>query len=147
MDAECVIKTHSAAKQYQYGLEAGRILKRIHSIPALSLIHISERNRISRENYVVHAGNILEDTALQEHFAQKKFDVVLANIVADVIIPLAQIAPQFMHRDSVFITSGIIMSRIDEVKVALEKRFVIQSIHEKKDWAAIVCTPKQELLK
>lgn len=107
----------------------------------------AERNRISRENYVVHAGNILEDTALQEHFAQKKFDVVLANIVADVIIPLAQIAPQFMHRDSVFITSGIIMSRIDEVKVALEKRFVIQSIHEKKDWAAIVCTPKQELLK
>ena len=34
VDAECVIKTHSAAKQYQYGLEAGRILKRIHSIPA-----------------------------------------------------------------------------------------------------------------
>ncbi len=104
------------------------------------------RNGISRENYVVHAGNILEDTALQARFAQKKFDLVLANIVADVIIPLSAIAPRFMHRDSVFITSGIIMSRIDEVKSALEERFVIRSVHEKKDWAALVCTPRAEFL-
>lgn len=106
----------------------------------------AERNHISRGQYVVHAANILKDTALQARFAEKKFDVVLANIVADVIIPLAQIAPRFMHPGSVFITSGIIMDRIDEVRDALEARFDIQSIHEKNDWAAIVCTPKAEFL-
>ena len=102
----------------------------------------AERNGVSRENYVVHAGNILTDEALCRRFESEKYDMVLANIVADVIIPLADIAPRFMKKDSVFITSGIIMSRIDEVKAALLKNFEIISIHEKKDWAAIVCKPK-----
>ena len=102
----------------------------------------AERNNVSREKYVVHAGNVLTDTALQARFEEEKYDMVLANIVADVIIPLAGIAPRFMHKDSVFITSGIIMSRIDEVKSALERHFNIVSVHEKNDWAAIVCTPK-----
>lgn len=102
----------------------------------------AERNGVTRDNYVVHAGNILSDTALQARFSEKKYDVVLANIVADVIIPLSDIAPQFMHKDSVFITSGIIMSRIDEVKEAILRKFDIVSIHEKNDWAAIVCKPR-----
>lgn len=102
----------------------------------------AERNGFGRERYTVHSGNILSDTALQAKFSENKFDIVLANIVADVIIPLSAIAPRFMHKDSIFITSGIIMSRIDEVKTALIREFDIKSIHEKNDWAAIVCTPK-----
>lgn len=102
----------------------------------------AERNGVSRDNYVVHAGNILTDEAICARFESEKYDMVLANIVADVIIPLSDIAPRFMKKDSVFITSGIIMSRIEEVKEALLRNFDIISIHEKKDWAAIVCKPK-----
>ncbi len=102
----------------------------------------AERNGVTKDNYVVHAGNILTDDALCARFESEKYDMVLANIVADVIIPLADIAPCFMKKDSIFITSGIIMSRIDEVKTALLKNFEIVSVHEKKDWAAIVCKPK-----
>ncbi|MBR5479071.1 MAG: 50S ribosomal protein L11 methyltransferase [Clostridia bacterium] len=102
----------------------------------------AERNGVSRENYVVHAGNILTDEAICRRFESEKYDMVLANIVADVIIPLADIAPRFMKPDSIFVTSGIIMSRIDEVLAALSKNFEIISVHEKKDWAAIVCKPK-----
>ena len=102
----------------------------------------AERNNVSRDNYVVHAGNILTDEAICRRFAEEKYDMILANIVADVIIPLADIAPRFIKDDGVFITSGIIMSRIYEVKEALTRNFDIISIHEKKDWAAIVCKPK-----
>ena len=102
----------------------------------------AERNGVSRENYVVHAGNILTDEAICRRFESEKYDMVLANIVADVIIPLADIAPRFMKPDSIFVTSGIIMYRIDEVLAALSKNFEIISVHEKKDWAAIVCKPK-----
>lgn len=101
----------------------------------------AERNGVSRDNYVVHAGNILTDEKICARFESEKYDMVLANIVADVIIPLSDIAPRFMKKDSVFITSGIIMSRIDEVKEALLRNFEIISVHEKKDWAAIVCKP------
>lgn len=102
----------------------------------------AERNGFGHDRYTVHSGNILSDITLQEKFSENKYDIVLANIVADVIIPLAQIAPKFMHKDSVFITSGIIMSRINEVKTALTQNFEITSVYEKNDWAAIVCTPK-----
>ncbi len=102
----------------------------------------ADRNNVLREKYNVYAGNILTDTTLQAKYEETKYDMVLANIVADVIIPLADIAPRFMHKGSIFVTSGIIMSRLDEVKSALEKNFDIENIYEKNDWAAIVCRPK-----
>ena len=101
------------------------------------------RNGVSREKYGVYAGNILTDTALQDKFAQTKYDIVLANIVADVIIPLSDIAPRFMHEDTVFITSGIINSRAEDVYAALSKNFEIIGNYEKNDWVSLVCIPKK----
>ena len=49
------------------------------------------------------------------------YDVVLANIVADVIIPLSRVVPEFLQEDSIFICSGILNTRLDEVLAALEK--------------------------
>ena len=52
--------------------------------------------------------------------AEKSYHLVLANIVADVIIPLSAKAGEFMTPDGVFLTSGVIDGREDEVRAALE---------------------------
>lgn len=100
----------------------------------------AERNNIDKSKYTVKAGDIITNTALQEEIAKDKYDVVVANIVADVIIALAPKAKEYMKDGGVFITSGIIEDRIDDVKEALEKcGFKIESIKQRKDWASIVC--------
>ena len=62
---------------------------------------------------------------------------MLANIVADVIIPLSVKAGEFMTEDGVFLTSGIIEGREDEVKAALEQNgFAITRHLERGGWHA-----------
>lgn len=74
-----------------------------------------------------------------------KADIVVANIIADVIIHLSSYIKNFMKQDSVFIASGIILEKIDEVVKALEKnRMEILHICRKGEWAAIVSKPKEE---
>ena len=66
-----------------------------------------------------------------------KNKVVLANIVADVIIPLSAVAGEFLTDDGVFLTSGIIDTRADEVAAAIESNgFVITRRLERSGWCA-----------
>ena len=100
------------------------------------------RNRVDRERYRVVAGDVLNDTALQERYTQKKYDLMVANIVADVIIPLSRRAPEFLKPSGVFIASGIILPRIGQVRDAIEENFRILEIREQEDWAAVLAAPK-----
>ncbi|MEG0664732.1 MAG: 50S ribosomal protein L11 methyltransferase, partial [Clostridia bacterium] len=66
-----------------------------------------------------------------------KFDVVFANIVADVINILCKQIPSFMNEDGIFITSGIIDTRKEEVvENIINAGFDVISIDEKKGWVA-----------
>ena len=78
-------------------------------------------NGIGRDRYTVRAGDVLSDKALAAELGREKYRVVLANIVADVIIPLAPKALELMDEDGWFLCSGIIDTRADEVRAALEK--------------------------
>ena len=102
------------------------------------------RNGIGKEKYTVSAGNILQDQKMQEEFARKKYDLVVANIVADVIIPLTPLAQRFVEPDGVFIASGIILPRAQQVQRQIEKYFRIIEIREQNDWAAIIAKPRVE---
>ena len=96
-------------------------------------------NHIDLEKYHVYAGNILEDTEIRNKFSLEKYDVVLANIVADVIVALATFVEDFMLPNGLFIASGIIDSRLEEVKAALKKQKLnILHLEEKNDWVVIV---------
>ncbi len=75
----------------------------------------AQRNDIADDRYRIFAGNVLEDEALQKQLADRQYDLVLANIVADVIIALAPQIPSLLKQDGVYITSGIITDRGDEV--------------------------------
>jgi len=81
---------------------------------------------------------VLADRALAAELAQKKYHLVLANIVADVIIPLAPQVPGLLEEDGVFLCSGIIDTRTHEVEEAL-KRAALTLIQkrEKNGWAAL----------
>lgn len=83
--------------------------------------------KTAKENAVL---NNVEDkfTAIEGNFTEKvsgKFDIVVANIVADAIIFLSQGVKSFMKEDSVYIMSGIIDTRVDEVIEEVSKNFEI----------------------
>ena len=76
-------------------------------------------NGIGPERLSVCAGDILSDVSLRRSFGTD-YDLVLANIVSDVIIPLCSHVGEFLRPGGVFITSGIIEGRQAEVRAAVE---------------------------
>lgn len=98
------------------------------------------RNNIDKNRYSVHIGNILSDKTLQDKILTRKYDVVLANIVADVIIAALPLVKKALSAEGTFITSGIIEDRISDVKAALaENGFNIISENRSADWAEFKC--------
>ena len=100
----------------------------------------SDMNGIDRDRYKVISGNVVTDPEVKKIISEHKYEVVAANIVADVIIGLADTAAKYMKEGGVFITSGIIDGRQEEVKEALVKAgFTIADMERRKDWWSIVC--------
>lgn len=97
-------------------------------------------NNISMDKVEVIAGNVLEDEAMQEKFQNKKYDIVVANILADVIIPITAIVDKFLAKGGVFISSGIIYMKEDDVKEAIEKNpnLQLKDVVKQGDWRAIM---------
>ena len=73
-----------------------------------------------------------------EQLSEKTYDIVLVNIVADVIIGLAPILPDFLGDDTLLILSGILDSRLGDVLAALEAAgLTVASIREKEEWRCV----------
>lgn len=71
-----------------------------------------------------------------------KYNIVVANIVADVIILLTRDIEQYMHRDTVYLMSGIIDTRESDVLAVLEQKFNIIARKTEKGWVALAATLK-----
>lgn len=94
-------------------------------------------NGIGKDRLTVLAGNVLDDGKLAAQLHPGENQVVLANIVADVIIPLSAVAGDFLAENGVFLTSGIIDTRADEVAAAIEANgFAITRRLERSGWCA-----------
>ena len=86
----------------------------------------------------MYTGDVLADKRLRAKIGTG-YDIVLANIVADVIIPLAPIARGFVRGGGAFVASGIIEGRQDEVAAAIESAgFEILERHCLEDWHCFV---------
>ena len=86
------------------------------------------------------AGDILADAGLRRHLGTG-YDLVLANIVSDVIIPLAAHAPAFLAPGGTFICSGIIDGREDEVRAAIERAGFTVTAHDSlEEWHCFTAT-------
>lgn len=91
----------------------------------------------------VNACNILSDRYIQKQYEERKFDIILANIVADVIISLAPMVTSWMKPDGRFICSGIIEGRQSEVESSLtENGLTILNHYNEEDWHCYQCCRK-----
>ncbi len=96
-------------------------------------------NGIGPDRLSVYAGDVLTDKRLAGRLNPGQNRVVLANIVADVIIPLSARAGDFLAPDGVFLTSGIIEGRQGEVRAALEGNgFAVTGHRERGGWHAFL---------
>lgn len=97
-------------------------------------------NGIGSDVYTVKAGNILQDEDFKTEVENMGgFEIVVANIVADVIIPLCNDARRYMKEGGVFICCGIIEPRLPEVLAALENNgFKVIGQKNENDWYCIV---------
>ena len=95
-------------------------------------------NGFAAPAFTALTGNVTEDKALMERLAAQKYDVVLVNIVADVIIGLSPILPEFLGDTTTLILSGILDTRLSDVLAALEKAgLTVTGIREKEEWRCV----------
>ena len=95
-------------------------------------------NGFSAPKFLAYTGNVTEDKALMERLSQGQYDVVLVNIVADVIIGLSPVLPNFMGKNTTLICSGILDTRLNDVVAALEKAGLhITRTKAKEDWRCV----------
>lgn len=96
------------------------------------------KNHIPSEKYRAFCGNIIDDAALREKLGTG-YDVICANIVADVIIGMSPLFGGFMKDDAKLIVSGIIDERMDEVTAALaENGFGTLNLANEEGWNCIL---------
>ncbi|MBQ7693295.1 MAG: 50S ribosomal protein L11 methyltransferase [Oscillospiraceae bacterium] len=99
-------------------------------------------NGIGPARMTARAGDILGDAALRARIGGG-WQLVLANIVADVIIPLSALAGDFLAEGGVFICSGIIENRWPETAAALRANgFEILDHRSEEEWHCFVCRKK-----
>ena len=104
----------------------------------------ADRNNVDKSKYEVISGNIITDDSLKNKICEKKYPLVLANIVADVIMAVTPTVRQCIAGDGIFITSGIILDRLQEVlDTLLQNGFEILNVNTRKDWAAVSCKVKR----
>lgn len=102
----------------------------IDELAVKSSIENAERNGVSDRYTAIH-GNLADEVT-------GTYDIITANIVADAIIMLSGDIEKHMHKDTVYIMSGIIDSRLEDVLSALPKTLKIIETRTDKDWYCLV---------
>ena len=80
----------------------------------------TEVNGIPKEKFEVMIGNIIDDKAIQDRVGYEKYDIVVANILADVLVPLTPVIVNQMKVGGLYITSGIIDNKEETVVEAVK---------------------------
>ena len=95
-------------------------------------------NGFGAPEFTALTGNVTGDKALMEKLAADEYDLVLVNIVADVIIGLAPVLPNFLTEKSTVICSGILDVRLEEVCAALTQAgLTVTAVKAKEDWRSV----------
>ncbi len=96
-------------------------------------------NGIGKDRYYVTSGNIIDSKEIQDKMGYKKYDVITANIIADIIIVMTPIVKKAIKNDGIFISSGIIKDKVDDVKTSLiSNGFDIIDIEYKEEWVCVI---------
>lgn len=97
-------------------------------------------NNVDINRYKVYAGDILTDSVLLNQIGNTKYDVIVANIVADVIIALLPLVRELINESGTFICSGIIHERLNDVTCAMKNNGIaVSDINKDGEWASVTC--------
>ncbi len=97
-----------------------------------------EVNDIPADAFDMLIGNIIDDRAVQDRAGYEKYDIVTANILADVLIPLTPVIVHQMKPGAVYITSGILDVKEQVVKEAVEAAgLTVLEITHQGEWVSI----------
>lgn len=97
-----------------------------------------ETNDIKDESFSLILGNIIDDKEVQDSTGYDKYDIATANILADVLVPLAPQIIKHIKKDGILITSGILDVKEKEVADALVKAgFTIEEVTAQGEWVSI----------
>lgn len=118
----------------------------INDITDVKIIENDEIKSVNKEaeSIVVLKGDLLSDDSIQNLSKSYDFDIVVANILADVIIPLSAVVDRYLKKGGIFISSGIIYTRADEVKEAVAANANLELLDVKRDgdWVMISARKK-----
>lgn len=97
-----------------------------------------DNNGISRDQYEVMIGNIIDDKAVQDKVGYEKYDIVAANILADVLVPLTPVIIHQMKKGGIYITSGIIDDKEETVVEAVKKAgLTVLEVTHQGEWVSV----------
>lgn len=98
-----------------------------------------EVNGIRKDQYEVMIGNIIDDKAVQDAVGYEKYDIVAANILADVLVPLTPVIIHQMKPGAVYITSGIIEDKEQVVVEAVKAAGLeVLEVNHQGEWVSVV---------
>ena len=97
-----------------------------------------DNNGISRDQYEVMIGNIIDDKEVQDKVGYEKYDVVAANILADVLVPLTPVIIHQLKKGGIYITSGIIEDKEEVVVEAVKKAGLeVLEVNHQGEWVSV----------
>lgn len=103
-------------------------------------IENAAKNNIDADKYTAYCGNVINDSQLAEKIGEG-YDLITANIVADVLIAMSSLFMKFIRKGGTLIISGIITERKDEVVEAVKNAgFSMNDIREADGWCAVSFT-------
>lgn len=97
-----------------------------------------EVNGIQNNQYEVMIGNIIDDKEIQDRVGYEKYDIVVANILADVLVPLTPVIVNQLKKGGIYITSGIIEDKEETVVACVKKAGleVVEVTHQG-EWVSV----------
>ena len=97
-----------------------------------------DNNGISRDQYEVMIGNIIDDKEVQAKVGYEKYDIVAANILADVLVPLTPVIIHQLKKGGIYITSGIIEDKEEVVVEAVKKAGLeVLEVNHQGEWVSV----------
>ena len=95
-------------------------------------------NGIDKSQYEVMIGNIIDEKEVQDQVGYEKYDIVAANILAEVLVPLTPVICHHLKKGGIYITSGIIDEKETVVVAAVEKAGLeVLEIHHQGEWVSV----------
>ena len=106
------------------------------AVPAVA--ENKEANQIVDETFDMVIGNIIDDKAIQDQAGYEKYDIVTANILADVLIPLTPVIVNQMKKGAYYITSGILDVKEEVVVEAVKATgLTVVEVTHQGEWVSV----------